>query len=132
MGKKRKSPEADISREFVKQLKQLEALNQTNIITWTHIDNGQVAGKDAKSRAIAGGIAKSMGTRKGWPDYQFIMRDADFHLVVIFIEMKAPKGRLGAEQKEFMDLCGENDVPYYVCRSAREALYVLERHGAIK
>lgn len=55
---------------------------------WHHSPNG-----GGRSKAEAG-IFKAMGTRPGWPDIEVV-----YCGFVYFIELKAPGGRLSANQK---------------------------------
>jgi len=68
---------------------------------------------------------KAAGVRRGWPDLQFLFPDG----VTRYIELKAPKGTLSAEQREFAARCKPHDT-WACCRSLGEVEAVLRGWGA--
>lgn len=105
-------------------------------LEWIHIDNGQVAGGNRKARAIAGSMAKQMGTKPGFPDYQFFWRGADDRPRMGWLEMKVPGGKLttckygGYCQTWWRDYALKLGVPWVVAYSIDEALTALREWGA--
>jgi len=124
-------PERDMCIEFVSLLTHYEALGLApDLILWTHNDNGQVAGGSEKARKIAGGIAKRMGTKAGWPDYEFLFK-SEQDLLLGFIEAKVEKRPLTKQQREFKDVCQEHGILWGLGRSVDEMLNILESWGVI-
>ena len=59
--------------------------------------------------------AKAAGSRRGWPDLQFLFPDC----ITRYIELKAEGGRLTPEQKAFQARCAGHNISA-VCRSVRD------------
>lgn len=70
---------------------------------------------------ITGAILKREGALAGAPDLQIVGPDG----FCVFIEIKNEKGRLSEAQKVFRDWCGENRVPYAICRNKSDVQNVL-------
>lgn len=49
-----------------------------------------------------------------------------------FIELKAPKGSLSKEQREFRDLCQDLGIPYSIARSLEEFQQIVSDYGMLK
>lgn len=98
-------------------------------LEWTHIDNGQRSGSTI-ARKIAGGVAKRMGTKKGFPDYIFVWETDCPHIG--FIEFKTPEGSLSKEQREFRDKCLTSKfIKWELARSADQGMNILRKWGII-
>lgn len=71
----------------------------------------------------------AMGLRKGAADWLVFWR---IHrtCAVVFIEFKAPKGRVRKEQSEFGEAVSKAGASYVVCRSWQEAWTELQVRGA--
>lgn len=68
----------------------------------------------------------SSGLPKGFPDL-FGFRKSDGK--IIFIEVKAPGGRVRTEQKDFLENVRKFDVIAGICRSPEDALKLLGVDG---
>lgn len=86
--------------------------------TWTASNPNPVKGM------IAGKIAKGMGLRAGWPDFVLVHQGR-----AIFIELKAPKGRLSPEQVACHAELTRAGAVVAVCRSLGEVEQVLHDAG---
>ena len=62
--------------------------------------------------AITGAILKAEGVRSGVPDL-IVMCSG----VILFIEMKQPKGTQNPNQKEFQKIVENMNYQYYICKS---------------
>lgn len=92
------------------------------ILEYTHVDNGQVAGESVTSRKIAGGMAKQRGARAGHPDYYFYLLISGVKELV-YLEMKTPTAgkELEGEQLAWQNRCITNNIKHAVCTSKDEA-----------
>jgi hypothetical protein len=89
---------------------------------WFHIPNEfyKTKGKEGMG-GLFGSILTAMGRISGAPDYCFIGKDHSF-----FIEFKSKSGRLFTAQKFFERWCKEKEVNYFLCRSAKEGIEIVE------
>lgn len=67
---------------------------------------------------------KRMGYTKGSPDIMIFAPRHTYHGLTI--EMKAPKGRLSTEQKEWLEYLTKEGYKAEVCYSVDEAISVLD------
>jgi hypothetical protein len=65
---------------------------------------------------------KAMGSPAGLPDYIIIICN-----ILVFIEMKAPKGKLSQHQKDWLDALKEAGEYGFVCYGFEEAKIVLDK-----
>lgn len=80
--------------------------------------------------AVRGGILRAMGLRAGVFDLMFITRMVgDGPLKVLFIELKAPKGRMSEAQMNFRSDCLRLGISVAECRSVGEVLGALTDWG---
>lgn len=96
----------------------LETLrNQGKVILFTHIPNETFT----KSWSVK---AKNMrmGVRRGFPDYVIITQKG-----MLFIEMKARKGKLSEDQTEWLEYLPNA----YVCYGFDEAKEVIDKQLAV-
>lgn len=113
-------PEQYICVQFANSMRQLTFEKRLSYV-WFHIPNEFLPSTrinysfDLKQ--------KHMGKISGVPDYCFLsMKDC------FFIEFKAAKGKLSPNQKIFENWCSAQEVPYYICRTAKEGVdLVLQR-----
>jgi hypothetical protein len=109
--------EQKICVEFANHLRQL-TLNGDFPYIWFHIANEFIPSQrinfsfDLKQ--------KHMGKITGLPDYCFISAKDSF-----FIEFKTAKGKQTEHQKLFEEWCKDNDIRYYIFRSANEGIEFL-------
>ena len=111
---KRAAPEYDLHCQVVAWLAVAMPLGSI----WHHSPNEGRHNVQYRSKQIA------MGMRPGWPDLQLVVpfshylsgqREAD-----IYIELKAPKGRVSAVQQEVIDQLLAAHRHVSVCRSVDE------------
>lgn len=123
-----KRPEQEIQRSIVQYL---ELALRPGVRFW-HTPNG-----GARS-AVEAAILKGLGVKAGVPDLVLAWserrRFVDEPPVsrVAFIEVKADKGALTAEQRDFRDWCLDNAVPWVVVRSLDDAIQVVKGWGLTK
>ncbi len=84
-----------------------------------HSPNGGLRAKSTATRL------KDMGVLAGWPDLQLIDEQGRTY----FLEVKAPKGSLSAEQRAFRDECLTRLIPFAVVHSIDEASRTLAAWG---
>jgi hypothetical protein len=75
--------------------------------------------------AVTGAILKREGVRKGIPDLFLVKRNNQYS--GLFIEMKAPKGVVSKEQKEFMQFAN-NEYKAVVCYDWQEASKLIDNY----
>ena len=63
---------------------------------------------------------KKIGLKKGVADAFIILNNK-----VIFIEFKTYKGKQSLEQKQFENICKENNIKYYIVRSLEQFINVV-------
>lgn len=95
----------------------LRAVLPENHIAWHPMNN-------PRSKA-SGSISKRLGMMKGMPDIQVIRPLGR----IAFIEVKAEKGRLTPEQRNFRLYCVKWGIPHAVCRSIDEVRLFVESIG---
>lgn len=105
-----------------------EAAEQEAVIAYCDIKQIPVVhiANEGKRSARYGAALKRLGMRRGFPDLFFPMANSSYH--GLFIEMKYGKGRLSAEQKEWIALLSENGYACQVCYSCSEAIRVIENY----
>ena len=111
-----RNPEDDICMQFAMELRQLQMLGLTEAFVWTHVAN-EWAGKN---RWAFGAAQKAKGKISGWPDYIFMHTHGG-----LAIEFKDEKGEQSDNQILVERWFDSARVPYYVCRSAEEAMDLL-------
>lgn len=80
-----------------------------------HVPNG--GRRDART----GARLKREGVKAGAPDWVLLRQGGACGL----IELKTESGNLSGVQREWRDWCGENGVPYAICRSVSDVQSVL-------
>jgi hypothetical protein len=75
-------------------------------VLWSHLPFGE------NRNVVTGARLKRMGTKRGWPDYLVIANGK-----MISLELKAPKGKVSDEQREFSVTFSGLGGFYHVCRS---------------
>ena len=86
-----------------------------------HVPNNRMSARD-------GAYWKAMGVLAGVPDLVFVLANG----VTLWMEVKAPGGRLTDGQKAFHEALRGNGHLVVVVYSTQEALAVLNIHGALK
>jgi hypothetical protein len=115
---RRGTPEADLQRAVVQALRVV--LPRTAIIQHCANEVTEPGPRGAKRQAILVG----MGVHKGFADLMVIC-DAR----VLFLELKAPKGRLRPEQETFREAVLAQGFGWALVRSLVDALGALADHG---
>jgi hypothetical protein len=115
---RRGTPEADLQRAVVQALRTV--LPRTAITHHCANEVTKAGPRGAKRQAILVG----MGVHAGFADL-LVICDAR----VLFLELKAPKGRLGAEQETFRDSVLAQGFGWALVRSLDDALGALADHG---
>ena len=113
---KRGNPEEQLHRSIVAHLRTRGA---KHMVFWHTTNN-------PRSR-IAGARAKAMGMLKGVPDLTIITPDQQ----ICFMEIKAPKGYLTPEQKDFRLRVEALGCVFAVVKDIDHATNLLESWGAI-
>ena len=85
-----------------------------------HIPNGQNVGP------IRGAELRRLGQIKGFPDMILCVPSGDYPS--LFVEMKAPKGRLHGNQQLIQESLREQGFKVVVCYSFDEAKSVVEEY----
>jgi hypothetical protein len=91
-------------------------------VIWMHIPNGELR-EDA-----LGAKLKAMGVRPGVADLMFIWRDKAAALDLLFLELKARRGRQTPAQKQFQTDCGVINVRYEIRSDIDSAVELLQQH----
>jgi hypothetical protein len=115
---RRGTPEADLQRAVVQALRL--ALPRTAIIHHSANEVTESGPRGAKRQAILAG----MGVHPGFADL-VVMCDGR----VLFLELKAPKGRLRSEQETFRDAILAQGHGWALVRSVDDALGALVAAG---
>ncbi|MGI3211834.1 VRR-NUC domain-containing protein [Roseovarius tibetensis] len=115
---RRRTPEADLQRAVVSALR--FALPKTAIIHHCANEVTEPGPRGAKRQAILVG----MGVHPGFADLM-ILSDGR----VLFLELKAPKGRLSPAQATFRDAVQAQGFGWALVRSLDDALGALADHG---
>ena len=114
----RHTPEADLQRTVVQALR--VALPRNAIIHHCANEVTEPGPRGAKRQAILVG----MGVHAGFAD---LMVMCDGH--ILFLELKAPKGRLRPDQEAFRDAVLAQGFGWALVRSLDDALGALADHG---
>lgn len=115
---RRHTPEADLQRAVVQALR--FALPRTAIIHHCANEVTEAGPRGAKRQAILVG----MGVHAGFADLIIL---CDGH--VLFLELKAPKGRLRPDQETFRDAVLAQGFGWALVRGLDDALGALAEHG---
>ena len=115
---RRGTPEADLQRAVVNTLR--FALPRTAIIHHSANEVTEPGPRGARRQAILTG----MGVHPGFADLMVIAGGR-----VLFLELKAPKGRLRPSQEAFRDAVEAQGFGWALVRSLDDALGALADHG---
>lgn len=115
---RRGTPEADLQRAVVNSLR--FALPRTAIIHHSANEVTEPGPRGARRQAILTG----MGVHPGFADLMVIAGGR-----VLFLELKAPKGRLRPSQEAFRDVVQAQGFGWALVRSLDDALGALADHG---
>jgi hypothetical protein len=115
---RRGTPEADLQRSVVQALR--FALPCTVIIHHCANEVTETGPRGAKRQAILVG----MGVHAGFADLMLLCDGR-----VLFLELKAPKGRLRPDQEAFRDAVLAQGFGWALVRSLDDALGALADHG---
>lgn len=107
--------EQKICVEFANEMRQMTLAAKLPYI-WFHIANEFLP--SVRTNYLFDLKQKHMGKLSGLPDYCFIGRLGES----FFIEFKTKKGRQSENQKIFEEWCIANKIDYFLCRSAREGI----------
>jgi hypothetical protein len=77
---------------------------------------------------VRGARLKAMGLKAGWADLQ-ILHPMGLNTLVVFIELKAKRGRLSEAQIATCEALWAANARYVECRSLEEVQRCLERAG---
>lgn len=105
--------------EFANHMRQL-SLNGNLPYIWFHIANEFIP--TSRVNFSFDLKQKHMGKITGLPDYCFMSANDNF-----FIEFKTPKGRQSENQKLFEEWCKTNNIKYYLCRSAKDGVDLVQQ-----
>lgn len=112
----RKSPEADLQKAVVRFL----YLALPHDVEWSALDSAR------KRTPAQQGFFKAMGGREGVPDMVFVRPQTG----TIWIELKAPKGKISPAQQRWMDAINATPGSWaYVCRSVDDVERALRKSG---
>lgn len=115
---RRGTPEADLQRAVVQALR--IALPRTAILHHCANEVTEVGPRGTRRQAILVG----MGVHAGFADLIVLCEGR-----VLFLELKAPKGRLRPEQQAFRDAVLAQGFGWALVRSLDDALGALADHG---
>ncbi len=115
---RRGTPEADLQRAVVQALR--FALPRSAIIHHSANEVTESGPRGARRQAILTG----MGVHAGFADLMVISGGR-----VLFLELKAPKGRLRPSQKAFRDAVQAQGFGWALVRSLDDAVGALADHG---
>jgi hypothetical protein len=116
--KRRGTPESDLQRAVVGALRL--ALPRTAILHHSANEVTEAGPRGAKRQAILVG----MGVHPGFADLMVLSEGR-----LLFLELKAPKGRLRPEQEAFRDAVIAQGHGWALVRSLDDALGALAEHG---
>lgn len=116
--KRRGTPEADLQRAVVRALRQI--LPHNAIVHHCANEVTEPGPRGAKRQAILVG----MGVHAGFADLMILCDGR-----VLFLELKAPKGRLRPSQEAFRDAVMAQGFGWALVRSLDDALTALADHG---
>lgn len=116
----RLKPEQKICVEFSNYLRE-KTIKENFPYVWFHVPNEFY--RDSKNKGgLFGNILAAMGRIPGVADYCFVGKNNSF-----FIEFKTKSGKLSPSQKFFEKWAIEKEINYFICRSAKEGIEVIER-----
>ena len=115
---RRGTPEADVQRAIVQALR--IALPRDAIVHHCANEVSEPGPRGAKRQAILVG----MGVHAGFADLMILCDGR-----VLFLELKAPKGRLSPDQEAFRDAVVAQGFAWALVRSVDDALGALADHG---
>ena len=115
---RRGTPEADLQRAVVRALR--FALPRTAILHHCVNEVTEAGPRGAKRQAILVG----MGVHAGFADLMILCEGR-----ILFLELKAPKGRLRPGQETFRDAVIAQGFGWALVRSLDDALGALADHG---
>jgi len=115
---RRGTPEADLQRTVVQALRLI--LPRTAIIHHSANEVTEAGPRGARRQAILVG----MGVHAGFADLMVLCDDR-----ILFLELKAPMGRLRPEQEAFRDAVKAQGFGWALVRSLDDALGALADHG---
>ena len=116
--KRRGTPEADLQRAVVRTLRQI--LPRTAIVHHCANEVTEPGPRGARHQAILVG----MGVHAGFADLMILCDGR-----VLFLELKAPKGRLRPTQEAFRDAVLAQGFGWALVRYLDDALTALADHG---
>lgn len=116
--KRRGTPEADLQRAVVQALR--VALPRSAIIHHCANEVTEAGPRGAKRQAILVG----MGVHAGFADLMILCEGR-----ILFLELKAPKGRLRPEQEAFRDAVRAQSFGWALVRSLDDALRAAAEFG---
>lgn len=116
----RKRPEQQFQKTVVQFLSR--ALRSPTI--WTAFPAGG-------GGRVRGAILKSMGLQPGWPDILVVhpLPRANHGVVLVGLELKAPKGKISPEQERMADNFIRAGAHYPLCKSLEEVEHWLRKFG---
>jgi hypothetical protein len=88
---------------------------------WTSLENKPLT-------PLSGFLQKRRGVRRGLPDVMVLLR-REAGTLVIFIELKSPRGRVSRAQKQVRAELEPTGAVWAMARSVNAALQVLHLHG---
>lgn len=112
-----------------------ETSEQQTVIEWCEWNSGRHPELDliyhipneGKRSSFKGAELRSIGLKAGVPDLCLPVPKGDYH--ALYIEMKKDnKSRVRAEQKKWLENLNNQNNLAVVCRSADEAIKVLEKY----
>ncbi len=107
--------EQKICVEFANEMRQMTLSAKLPYI-WFHIANEFLP--SVRTNYLFDLKQKHMGKISGLPDYCFIGKLGQS----FFIEFKSKKGKQSENQKIFEAWCTDNGIDYFLCRSAKEGI----------
>jgi hypothetical protein len=120
VGRRRESARQEWT-EHIRLAKLLDEYLDASRTFWTSLEN--------KPRTAKSGLfQKRRGVRSGLPDV-LVMHRGNSGTIVIFIELKSPRGRVSAVQQQVREEMLPAGVRWYMARSAQAGLTCLYREG---
>ncbi len=116
---KPRGDEDRITMEIANYFRELTLEKRANFI-WFHVPN-----ENGNNKQFAfGAKLRAMGKMPGCSDFILMGKDRS-----LCLEVKAPKGRQGPNQRIFEDWCLEHGVSYKIVKSVDETIEVLKEVG---
>lgn len=111
-----------------------EDLIQIQIIQWCEFNKGKYpmlsdlhhSPNGGKRNAREAAKFKKMGTRAGFPDLELLYPNGKYH--GLFIELKAPGGKVSQKQKEWIDKLNKRGYYAKVCVGFDEAIETIKSY----